>query len=91
MRREPLAHLGVLRQIERGLAFAVLERAVGAALEQEVDGRGIAELGGDHQRGAAAIVGVIEAPAVREQKVDDALDRRRAHALVVSRRPHHRA
>src|ERR1700728_2781508 len=60
LRRELGAHLGVRCQIQRGLSLLVLARAVGAAREEKVDYCGIAQVGGDHQRGASAIVGVVE-------------------------------
>ena len=69
-------HLVTGREIERRLRFLILERAVGAALEKKRNGRGIAERCGDHQRGAAAIVGGVERRAAREQKIDDTLDRK---------------
>src|SRR5580693_10510463 len=64
-------HLVIGREIERRLRFLILERAVGAALEKKRNGRGIAERCGDHQRGAAAIIGGVERRAAREQKIDD--------------------
>ena len=64
-----------------------LQRAVGAALQKKRRGRSVAERGGDHQRGAAAIVGGVERRAVREQKIDDPLERALRRRPRRGRRP----
>ena len=74
MRRQLPSHLRVRRQIKRGLAVVVFQPGIGAALQESFDHCGVAGRGGDHQRGAAAVVGGVERGAVRHEEIDDAAD-----------------
>jgi hypothetical protein len=53
-RRQLRPHVGIDREIKRGLAVRVFQAAVGAALEKKIDRRGIAQRNGDHERGPPA-------------------------------------
>ena len=48
-----------------------LKALVGPAREQQLDGARVVELGGDHQRGAAAIVRIVDMRAAIEQQFHD--------------------
>ena len=75
-------------EVCRTLALLVAKALVGAARKQEIDGDGMVELGGDHQRGTAAIVLIVDMGAAVEQQSDHLVHVVDAGFVRISRRPH---